>query len=102
MNARGEIIVDPNPATEGGTVTVTFPGPGPWYIRINGSDQDWTEVTGIDPATNSVVLDVPAPGGGGFSISDNQLPDSVNISVPVDSQGSTARLDALRSPSSPA
>lgn len=90
MTSSGEIVVDPNPATEGGTVTVTFPGPGPWYIRVNGSSSDWTEIAGIDPGTNSVTLDVPAQGGGAFSISDNRLPDSTNVSVPVDSQQSSS------------
>lgn len=86
MTALGEIVVDPNPAIEGGSVTVTFPGPGPWYVRVNGSDDEWTEIVGIDPNTNTVALDVPARGGGAFSITDNRLPDGTNVSVPVDSQ----------------
>jgi hypothetical protein len=83
MNVFGEIVVQPNPATEGGTVTITLPHDGPWFVRRNGSTDDWEEITGVDPDSNTVTIDVPAPAGGAFTISDNRVPDGNHLSVNV-------------------
>lgn len=82
MIVLSEFKVNPNPAPEGGTVTITFPHGGPWYVHVDGGT-GWTEITGIDPATNTVTIDVPALGGGSFTVSDMEVP-STGTSIPVE------------------
>lgn len=79
-----EIKVDPNPAVEGQPITITFPGPGPWFIRRDGTSGGWDKVA-IDPETNTARLDAP-PGQGGdsFSISNLEIPET-GINVPINS-----------------
>lgn len=82
MIVVAEFRVIPNPAPEGGTVTITFPHDGPWYVHVDGGT-GWVEITGLDPATNTVTIDVPGLGGGSFTVSDLEIP-SEGISIPVE------------------
>jgi len=76
------ITVQPNPAISGQTVTITVTGPGPYYVRVGGSGEDWTELP-IDPDTGEATYRVDAPGGSTIQISDRNLPTADSISVPV-------------------
>lgn len=82
MRRAGEFEVQPDPPVEGQPVTITFPGPGPWYVREDGSTGGWTEVH-VDPESNTARLDAPpAMGGGSFSVSDLEIPESAtSVSV---------------------
>lgn len=86
MIPRADFRVVPNPAPEGGTVTITFPHGGPWFVHVDGGS-GWVEVGGIDPATNTVTIDVPAQGGGSFTVSDLGIPPE-GISIPVEGTSS--------------
>lgn len=63
-------------------MTITFPDRGPWYVHTDGSTDGWTEVTGLDDA-RTVTIDVPALGGGSFTLSDCGDPPA-EIVVPVE------------------
>jgi hypothetical protein len=65
--ALTEIVIEPNPAIEGGTVTITLPHGGPWYVSLDPSGQ----VTRIEPDDNNQV-EIAAPGKGGqtFTVAD--------------------------------
>lgn len=76
------IEVQPNPAPEGGTVTITFPGNGPWFVHVDGG-HGWTQVTNVDPMTRKATIDVPGVGGGSFTISDLGSPPTEAV-VPVE------------------
>jgi hypothetical protein len=82
MPTAGEITVEPNPAVEGQPVVITFPGPGPWFVRREGSSDGWTEVE-VDAESNTARLNFPpSPAGGSFSVSDAGTPGT-STSVPV-------------------
>ncbi len=82
MKRRGRIDADPNPAPEGGTVTITFPHGGPWYLHVDGGT-GWVKIDGVDPGTGAVTIDVPVGGGGSFTVSDLRDP-AVGESIPVE------------------
>lgn len=76
------IVVDPNPAPEGGRVTITVDGPGPWYFRVGGSTDAWQELT-IDPESSSTTIDVPGSPPQTLDISNRDLgaPDSAVVPI---------------------
>lgn len=76
------IVVEPNPANEGGQVTITVDGSGPYFYRNGGTSGDWQPLP-IDPETGSVTIDVPGSPPSTLDISnrDDGAPDS--ISVPI-------------------
>lgn len=78
------ITVQPNPAESGRPITITVTGPGPHYVRVAGSGEDWQQIA-IDPDTDQGTWTVTAPGGGSLQISDRQPPVPDSTSVPVDS-----------------
>jgi hypothetical protein len=86
VNGSSEIKATPNPAPEGGTVTITFPHGGPWFVHVDGGT-GWVEIGQVDPATNTVTIDVPALGGGSFTVSDQRIPPD-GISIPVEGNNS--------------
>lgn len=66
--SASRIKVEPNPAQEGQTVTITVTGPGPWFIAGNpgGEIREYTA-----DHNNQIELTAP-PGAGGdsFTITD--------------------------------
>jgi hypothetical protein len=77
------IHVEPNPAPEGGRVTITVDGPGPYFIRVAGSDADWQPLD-LDPETNRATIDTPGRAGGSMEISDLNVVGGDHASVPID------------------
>ena len=77
------IVVQPNPAPEGGRITISVDGPGPYYIRVTGTDDDWQPLT-IDPETKRATIDTPGNAGGSIQISDLKITGGDHTSVPVD------------------
>jgi hypothetical protein len=76
MTRTAEFKFDPDPPVEGQPVVITFPGPGPWFVREDGSTGGWTEID-VDPESNTARLDAPpATGGGSISVSDIELPET--------------------------
>lgn len=76
------IVVDPNPAPEGGRVTVTVDGVGPYFVRTGGSSGDW-QVLPIDPETGTATIDVVGSPPQTLDISnrDDGMPDSVSTPI---------------------
>jgi len=77
------ITVDPDPAIEGQTATITVDGPGPYQWGVFG--EGWQELH-VDPETNQAQVVVPSGSGGGtLVVSDHALPAPDNATVPIDS-----------------
>ena len=77
------IHVVPNPAPEGGRITITVDGPGPYFVRLNGTDDDWQPLD-LDPETNRASIDTPGRAGGAIEISDLRVSGGDHTSVPID------------------
>ncbi len=78
----GQFIVQPNPVTAGGEITVTYLGEGPVFWRVAGPEgSDWQPVplgSGSRTATVRVPVDAPA-----IDFSNLKLPNPAGVSVPV-------------------
>jgi hypothetical protein len=76
------IVVEPNPAPEGGRITVTVTGNGPYYVRAGGSTGDWAPLN-VDPDTGKVTIDVQGspPQTVDISNRDDNVPDTVSIPI---------------------
>ncbi len=79
------IVVDPNPAPEGGRVTITVDGSGPYYMRTGGSGDAWQEVA-TDPETNRATVDVVGSPPQTLDISNRDLGAPDSTVVPIESR----------------
>jgi hypothetical protein len=69
--SRSGIAVDPDPPREGGSVTLSFPHSGPWFISVDPGG----EVVEVTPdANNEVEMTTPGQAGGSFSVTDFRDP----------------------------
>jgi hypothetical protein len=76
----GGIHVEPNPAQEGGTVTVTASGGGPWYV-VNDRTGEINELEMNTEGT--ATIPVPVAGGETFTVTDFGAPIPNEALVPV-------------------
>ncbi|MCA8957220.1 MAG: hypothetical protein KDC87_14185 [Planctomycetes bacterium] len=80
MNLPPKITVEPNPAPEGGSVTVTGPPGSKVYVNVPGKPPATTVV--LDDKGKARV-DVPVGGGEEFEVSDCKFPDPSEVVVDV-------------------
>ncbi|HLU38664.1 MAG TPA: hypothetical protein VK081_04715 [Planctomycetota bacterium] len=74
--------MDPDPAPEGGRITVTVDGPGPYFVRTGGSSSDWQPLP-IDPETGKATIDVVGSPPQTIDISNRDEGSPDQISVPI-------------------
>lgn len=71
MHPASSIHVDPDPAIEGGLVTITVSGNGPWYVVRNPTG----EPVPITPDANGEAeITVPGVGGETFTVMNTSEP----------------------------
>ena len=63
-------------------MTITVTGPGPHFVRVAGSGEDWAELP-VDAETGEATYQVDAPGGSSIQVSDRNLPSPDEVNVPV-------------------
>lgn len=78
---HGGIHVQPNPAPEGGSVTISVTGSGPWFVV---DDRNGSIVELEINADGSVTIPVPVPGGETFTVTDLGTPTPTEAIVPVE------------------
>jgi len=66
----GKINVQPNPASSGGSVTISVEGGGVVFVRVDGSSGGARRIE-IPADPGSVTISVPVEGQGSFTVADN-------------------------------
>ncbi len=76
---NGKLSAEPNPATEGSQVEVTYTGGDVVYYSVDGDS--WTELP-VDPKTGEGTITIPA-GSNFVTISDRKIPEASTVCVEV-------------------